>query len=255
MIYEVHNSFDTNLCAVGHNQNWSFPFHSHRGFEFIMITAGKMEISIDKHSYILEENEAVLIFPNQIHSLKNISNSEDVFCTFSKDLVNYFSTTHNHELPKSNFFKVDAEWKQRILHLKTETSVNMIKSILYFLVAEFEKNAEYAEIQENSSDALVYQIFNFVDKNYTQDCSLSALATHLKYNQEYLSRVFKNFCNISYNDYVNHCRIEEACRLLHTSNASISSISMDCGYSSIRSFNRNFKKIMGITPQEYLNPD
>lgn len=252
MIYEVHNSFDSTLCAVGFNEEWSFPLHSHQGFEFIMVTDGEMEITIDKHNYVLKKNEAVLVFPNQIHSLKNLHKSKDIFCTFAKDLTNHFSATHRHKLPKSNFFKVDPQWEQRILHLKTEDSLNMIKSILYHLVADFDRQAEYIEIQENSSENLVYQIFHFVDKNYTQNCSLISLASYLKYNSEYLSRIFKNYCGISYNDYVNHFRIEEACRLLQTSNSNISDISMDCGYSSIRSFNRNFKKIIGMTPYEYL---
>lgn len=253
MLYEIHNSFDSNLCAIGYNQDWSFPLHSHRGFELIMVTEGEMEIAVDKHCYVLKENEAVLVFPNQIHSLKNIHKSADIFCTFSKDLVNHFSKTRQNYLPKDNFFKVDPQWAQLLRQLHAEDSIYMIKSILYRLVAEFDKHAEYVELQGTSTDALVYQIFQYVEKNYSQDCTLISLSSHLKYNREYLSRVFKNYCNISYNDYVNHCRIEEACRMLHTRKASIATISMDCGYSSIRSFNRNFKKIMGMTPQEYVN--
>ena len=47
-------------------------------------------------------------------------------------------------------------------------------------------------------------------------------------------------------------RMEEACRLLlEEKNASITQIAAECGFQTIRSFNRCFKEMLGITPADY----
>lgn len=59
----------------------------------------------------------------------------------------------------------------------------------------------------------------------------------------YFSKMTKN--------YVNQYRINNACYILNNSNCSILQCALDSGYTSLRSFNRNFKSIIGITPNEY----
>ena len=56
---------------------------------------------------------------------------------------------------------------------------------------------------------------------------------------------------MKFNEYVNHYRISRACYQIIHSNDSISKIAFDSGYESIRTFNRNFLKIMKVTPAEY----
>ena len=58
---------------------------------------------------------------------------------------------------------------------------------------------------------------------------------------------------ISFNSYKNRYRINNACYLLSNSNYSILQCALESGYQSVRSFNRNFKNILGITPAEYRN--
>ncbi|MBP8313173.1 helix-turn-helix domain-containing protein, partial [Clostridium neonatale] len=47
--------------------------------------------------------------------------------------------------------------------------------------------------------------------------------------------------------------ISYAIHLLKNTDLSITDISFSCGYSSIRSFNRNFLKIVNTTPKNYKN--
>ena len=52
-------------------------------------------------------------------------------------------------------------------------------------------------------------------------------------------------------DYVNQVWVRNACRLLKKTNDSIMEISIKCGFGSSAAFNRNFRKFMGITPNEW----
>ena len=50
---------------------------------------------------------------------------------------------------------------------------------------------------------------------------------------------------------VNLYRIEKAVELIQNSNNSFTEISLQCGFSTIRNFNRTFKSILNITPSDY----
>lgn len=56
---------------------------------------------------------------------------------------------------------------------------------------------------------------------------------------------------MSYSDYVQNVKISQACYLLRSTQERIIDISLKCGYSSISSFNRNFKKLIGYSPTKY----
>ena len=58
------------------------------------------------------------------------------------------------------------------------------------------------------------------------------------------------------NDYVNVARIHEAGRLLLKSHATMEEIAYRVGYGNVSTFNRNFKKMLGMTPYQWKrSPD
>lgn len=95
------------------------------------------------------------------------------------------------------------------------------------------------------------KIFAFVEESFASDCSLKKLAEKIEYDYAYLSRIFRKIVGISYNAYVNHYRLSHACYLMENTDFSIIQCAMESGYESIRSFNRNFKAYLGMTPTEY----
>lgn len=87
--------------------------------------------------------------------------------------------------------------------------------------------------------------------------TIGELATRLG-TQEYVLRRFLNgvLGYRNFNDFVHRLRIGEACRRLLADGAtdlSILKLSIDVGYSSLATFNRAFKAIVGVTPTEYRN--
>lgn len=87
--------------------------------------------------------------------------------------------------------------------------------------------------------------------------TIGELATRLG-TQEYVLRRFLNgvLGYRNFNDFVHRLRIGEACRRLLAdggTDLSILKLSIDVGYSSLATFNRAFKAIVGMTPTEYRN--
>ena len=73
----------------------------------------------------------------------------------------------------------------------------------------------------------------------------------IKYDYAYISKFFKKNIGISFNEYVNRRRVSEACYLLKTTDKSVLEIGMECGYDSLRSFNRNFRLYLNMSPREF----
>ena len=130
-----------------------------------------------------------------------------------------------------------------------------LKGLLYSLTAEFSEKAEYTDAEKTGSAMLASRIFRFIEEHYTDDCSLSSLARKVGYDYAYLSAYFRKTVGVPYNDYVNSSRDSKACYLLSNCGKTILNISTECGFNSLRSMNRNFRKQTGMTPAEYRKAD
>jgi AraC-like DNA-binding protein len=94
------------------------------------------------------------------------------------------------------------------------------------------------------------------DKLYTEpELTLAMLAAALEVHPNYLSQVINEKMGKSFFDYINSLRVEEFKRLVAhpgSSQFTIISLAYDCGFNSKSSFNKNFKKVTGQSPSDYL---
>ncbi len=87
------------------------------------------------------------------------------------------------------------------------------------------------------------------------ELSVTKLATHLGISAKTLSAVINQNAGKSFNEFVNHYRVEEfKQRLLKADNKkyTLTALAFECGFNSQPTFQRAFKNIVGITPSEYL---
>ena len=250
MFYQAQNSLRADDLKIERGVDFSYPAHLHGNFEFILVTQGEMTVTVDRTPYRLTEGMALLIFPNQLHELITPERSRHFLCIFSPKLVQAYGRIFLNKIPKSNLFRPSEDLIGRILALRSEEGILVTKALLYLLCGEFDAIAEY-EDREGDRNALLPRIFRFVEEHYQGDCSLGALAVETSYHYSYLSGYFKKGVGISYAEYVNRYRVSEACYLLQNNSQTILQTALDCGYDSLRSFNRNFKLIMGMSPSEY----
>lgn len=89
----------------------------------------------------------------------------------------------------------------------------------------------------------------------TGGLTISQLAQQLDLSVAYLSQTINGEAGMSYFDFINRARIDEARRLLDEagSNASVSTLYLAVGFNSKSSFYTQFKKYCGgLTPTQYL---
>ena len=251
MFYELKHPVNVDYFSVERGENFSFPSHIHYHFEIIMLTKGEMTVTVGANEYFLTPGKAILVFPNQIHSLTSDGNSSHILCVFTPKLVNHYFKSKQRNLPVSNIFEVPPYCMEMLSTLNENDNLSKVKGLLYMLCGVFDEQATYSDSRNDEKSQLLYKIFSFIDNHFQDDCSLESLANEMSYSYAYISKYFKQTVGMSYNSYVNYYRISEVCYRLDNTDASILEISDECGFKSLRSMNRNFKKQMEITPQEY----
>ncbi len=77
------------------------------------------------------------------------------------------------------------------------------------------------------------------------------IAGKLNISTSYFQHIYKKLFGVPVNQDIIKGRIENAARLLHGTDASVSEIAEQCGYENLEHFSRQFKKIKGVSPQKY----
>jgi len=107
-------------------------------------------------------------------------------------------------------------------------------------------NEQSAHLLSQLQDVLKVENLHF-----DPEISLSALSRKLGTNEKYLSQLFNHHLKVSFTDYINTLRINEACRRFSDpglKNRSIDQIMWEVGFRSRSTFYTAFKKVTGITP-------
>ena len=250
MFYQLSHPATVDYFVVEQGKDFSFPAHIHPCFELIIIEEGEMTVELDGINYTLRQHQAMLIFPNQIHSLSS-QHSRHLLCIFSPRLVSAYSTKVSRQKPSDPLFPLAEELILRLHLLQKDASLFAKKGFLYSVCDHFDKNRTYLP-QRSDSNKLLQKIFAFIENNFSGECNLMALAKELGYDYAYLSRHFRATVGISFPRYVNMYRIDHACYLLENTEQSILECALESGYTSVRSFNRNFKEYLGMTPLQYI---
>lgn len=248
MLYESFHLGLPDYIKIIRPTNHKIGPHLHQCFEIIIAMEGEMTITIDSKSFLVKEKQAVLVFPNHLHFTNSIS--KHMACIFSSLLVPAYTTKVANRVPKSNLFQPDEYLIHAMSQLDDTTSIMEKKGVLYSLCAQFDKGAEYIPNQAKDEN-LLHKIFQFVEENFSGECSLEKLSTQIGYDYAYLSRYFKKTTGLTFNAYVIQHRLNHACYLMENTNLPIVQCAYESGFKSLRSFNRCFKDNYQITPSQY----
>ena len=104
---------------------------------------------------------------------------------------------------------------------------------------------------QNKSERLD-KINNFIINNFKNEIQLEKVAAIANMTVASLCRYFKKKTRKTLTEFINEVRIGYACKLLIDGKYSISEICYLCGYNNPSYFNRQFKKIIRLSPGQYL---
>jgi AraC-like DNA-binding protein len=108
-------------------------------------------------------------------------------------------------------------------------------------------------MQNTLSDTRIGSVIKYIKQNLTnKDISVEKLAKIANMSKSHFHKTFKNTLGISPVDYINSEKIRFSKKLIkERQDLCISDIAFYSGFNSISYFNRQFKKLELMTPQQF----
>ena len=104
----------------------------------------------------------------------------------------------------------------------------------------------------NSEDKYRMEIiFRYVIQKFPYKINLEEIASLVNLTPPSFCRFFKSRTTKVFSTFVNEVRIGNACKMLIENKHSISQVCYLSGFNYLSNFNRQFKKIKGLTPSEF----
>lgn len=241
--------------TIQHSRGLSTLQHLHKEIEIIYVTEGQCVAHADRFCVSMKTGDLFISFPNQIHYYENSEPGIYNVLILSPNLFFGVKNLFKDFIPENNVLHIPAESEALEFLKKTYTPDGeypdtKIAGYLNLLMCEILPRLSLKpRLQSNNST--LKSILGYCSAHYSEDITLDNVSEELHLSKYYISRLLNSKINISFNDYINTLRINEACDLLFDTDKKIADISEDVGFGTIRSFNRAFQRIMKMTPIQY----
>ncbi|MCS3868723.1 AraC-like DNA-binding protein [Chryseobacterium ginsenosidimutans] len=93
-------------------------------------------------------------------------------------------------------------------------------------------------------------IYDYIHENYDKNPNVNIIAENVSLSTPAFCRYFKKQTNMTFTDFVNNYRINQA-KLLLLQNSCITDVCFQVGFESLSYFNKLFKKYIGETPSAF----
>jgi len=232
------NQFILIYCVDGQGEiRLNETVHTVSGDQFFIIPAGM------PHAYRSDENN-----PWSIYWIHFSGNKAGIYSRFacqpqSIERSKTSRITDRIDLFSEIFRNLDRGFS-------TET-LEYVNQCLPHLLASFTHLSQFRLIKESGEKDPVAQGINFMLENLTKKLKLEEIAAETGLSASHFSRLFVNRTGHSPIDYFIQLKIQRACRLLDNSGWTIADISREMGFDDQFYFSRVFRKVMGMSPNEY----
>jgi AraC-like DNA-binding protein len=250
--------------------------HVHKAVELLYVKNGSYTVLLDGVEYEIEKGDLVLFCSNAIHHVftKNLPENEYYVIKISPAFFLQFSTQEegaeyvmrfaiNRKGSKSIWKKEELEGTALLSALQSlaeehesskYASQVAIKLKIMELLVEILRSDSPAEEKapHTPAAALIYNTMVYVRNHYAEDMDERELARSLGMSYSYFSRSFRRVTGMTFKQYLNRTRVNQAEKFLCRGGSSVSEIATRCGYNSISYFISVYKDITGKTPYQSL---
>lgn len=105
-----------------------------------------------------------------------------------------------------------------------------------------------AEAPSHRDQKRVAEAVRWIELNSDQPASLDRMATATATSPYHFLRVFRGLTGMAPYQYLLHRRLMTAAARLRSTDEPISTIALEAGFGDLSTFNRRFRKVMGVTP-------
>jgi AraC-like DNA-binding protein len=146
---------------------------------------------------------------------------------------------------------------QALLPMHELSETRKLLSLLQVLITLAEtEDFEYLTPQDYAYDATqdegrMRSIHQYVYKHFQKPIAIAEIAAVANLTETSFCRYFKTRTLKTFTRFLNETRVAYACRLLSKSSYTVTEVCFDSGFTNLSYFNRQFKQLVKMSPQQY----
>ena len=251
-----------------------FEVHRHVNVEMMVVIGGQARHIINGMEFDAHPGDMFILFPGMTHELREMQNFDEVkigcipgaFSALVPELELSDGFRSLFLPPRENSRSIPR------LQLKTD-EYSYVRQIVLKMVDEYNKKTIGWQPAIRSSFCMLLVTFlrafnrkmetfnpilyhlnetiSYMENNFSKCITLYDLAQRTGLSESQFVRVFRKNYGTSPIDYLINIRLANACRLLLSSDKTVTEIALECGYNDCNYFSRQFKRKIGAPPCDY----
>jgi AraC-like DNA-binding protein len=270
-------SYNADILIMKHNRYTPIFKHRHEFFEMIYVYSGSCYEEINGDRISLKECDICIIPPKVEHTIEVFNDSiilnvlirrstfNDTFLEilkyetvlsyffikvlFTDDYSNYiiFRTNRDQNL-KETLSKLFIEHHENKKY-SSNIQYNLLMLFFSYLLREYEGHVELPGSLPKG-EKLLSSILTYMQDNF-KTITLGELSSKFHFTESYLSKVIKATSGHTFKEIIQTIKLNKAIELLTFSDLKVHNISQSIGFENNTHFIRTFKKVYGISPNQY----
>ena len=275
--HELVNFHNDSILRIWRNvEDRGFRPHWHSSIEVIMPVEEPYEVIINNSHYIIQPGEIFFIPPRSLHELLPPKNGGVRFIfLFNINVLSQLKgfagiqsvlssplhiTKETHPLIYNDIYQNLLDICKEYLGGSVYNELYIFSLLIKMLITLYENHLQTADLFQNVNVSKHQEyvskfghLLEYIDTHYTEDLTLEDMADMIGFSKYHFSRLFKQYTNYTFCEYLKNRRIQAAEILLEKPDCSITEVALQSGFPSISTFNRIFKEHKNCTPTEFRN--
>jgi len=225
--------------------------HWHYACEIISVIHGNAKIRIGEHLFSAEGGDSFFCAGEELHYI--IGEPESLIDVIiidenvSKDITDKYTSDYP-KIPDTVPVTAFLESITSELNRKEPFYREQVEGYARLLIIEAIRR--HKTRKTDSMPDFHKRLIDWINAGFETVTFADAVA-YSGYSSAHFSKVFKRISGMTFSDYLNIIKVEHAIGMLRADKGcKITTICGKCGFSTVRNFNRVFKKITGYSPKE-----
>jgi len=237
--------------------------HTHEGYELVLMVAGRVKWQVEKEKYEVHGGQLWKSAPGEKHrGLGEVMHPCEIFWLVIEPSPAGLKMTKAEvaalernlkSAPRMVRTPRDAELSLRNAMRELAAGETAAARGLLIYAVNLMARA-FAADKRTSGRKMppgVRKALSLIDESLSKPPSVPSLARQVGFSASRLGELFREHVGMTPADYVMSRRIDVACEKLTQTDASVTDIAMELGFSSAQHFSDAFKARMGVTPSAH----
>ena len=251
------------------------PLHWHNEFELNYVRTGTGVFRIEQREIPIYEGDIFVLQPDTLHSISTCSGKE--LCYDTLDFHSSMLSGAMEDRCYTEFLRPVITGQRKIITPISKKDPhytllkNCIQSIMHCaqagngkqdlilkselmkllgLLDDDNKIVQNMSMNTKETDNLRCAL-EYISANYQEQITIEQLSQSANLSKSYFMNLFRLMTGMGAIEYLNHFRIKVVCEMLLDTDCSIAEAAFSCGFRNLSNFNRQFRKMVGISPAQY----